>query len=233
MGVVVGAIAIRRQGIYFAMITLGLAQLNYFVCLQAPFTGGENALQAVPRGRALGVFDMNNMTVLYAAVLVIFWAGFFVIHRTIHSPMGEVLKAIRDHEPRALSLGYEADHYKLIAFSLSAALAALAGSTKAIVFQLASLTDVHWTTSGEVILMTLIGGLGRVSGPLIGAFIMVTLEQYLAPLGAWGPVVQGGIFVSCVMTFREGIMGVASKLLRRPGRTHHPRAELTSDVGDQ
>ncbi len=216
LGAVTGAVAIRRQGIYFAMITLGFAQMVYFFCLQTTFTGGENGLQAVPRGTMFGFLNLDNTPVLYGVVLAIFLGGFLLIHRTINSPMGEVLKAIREHEPRTTSLGYDVDHYKLIAFVLSAALAGLAGGTKAIVFQLASLTDVHWSMSGEVILMTLIGGLGRVSGPLVGALIMVTLEHYLAPLGAWVTVVQGGIFVVCVLAFRQGIMGEVSRLVKRP-----------------
>ena len=216
LGVVVGALAIRRQGIYFAMITLALAQMLYFFCLQVPFTGGEDGIQSVPRGVLFGLIDLRNMMVLYFVVLAIFLAGFLLIYRTIHSPFGQVLKAIRENEPRALSLGYGADQYKLIAFVLSAALSGLAGSTKAIVFQLASLTDVHWTMSGEVVLMTLLGGLGTVFGPVVGAVIVIALETYLAQLGAWVTVVQGSIFVLCVLAFRRGIVGELARVIRRP-----------------
>ena len=216
LGLVIGALAIRRQGIYFAMITLALAQMLYFFCLQAPFTGGEDGIQSVPRGVLFGLIDLRNMMVLYFVVLAIFLAGFLLIYRTIHSPFGQVLKAIRENEPRALSLGYGADQYKLIAFVLSAALSGLAGSTKAIVFQLASLTDVHWTMSGEVVLMTLLGGLGTVFGPVVGAVIVIALETYLAQLGAWVTVVQGSIFVLCVLAFRRGIVGELARVIRRP-----------------
>jgi branched-chain amino acid transport system permease protein len=214
LGLIVGALAIRRQGIYFAMITLGLAQMFYFYCLQAKLTGGEDGIQAVPRGRLFGFIDLGNMTTMYAFVVVIFFIGFFVIYRTIHSPFGHVLEAIRENEPRATSLGYQTDHYKLIAFVLSATLAGLAGATKALVFQLASLTDVHWTMSGEVVLMTLIGGLGRVTGPLVGAIVVVAIDQ--AQLGAWTTVVEGAIFVVCVLTFRQGIVGKLGAMLKLP-----------------
>ena len=216
LGLVIGALAIRRQGIYFAMITLALAQMLYFFCVQAPFTGGEDGIQSVPRGMLFGLIDLRNMMVLYFVVLAIFLAGFLLIYRTIHSPFGQVLKAIRENEPRALSLGYGADQYKLIAFVISAALSGLAGSTKAIVFQLASLTDVHWTMSGEVVLMTLLGGLGTVFGPVVGAVIVIALETYLAQLGAWVTVVQGSIFVLCVLAFRRGIVGELARVIRRP-----------------
>ena len=216
LGLVIGALAIRRQGIYFAMITLALAQMLYFFCLQAPFTGGEDGIQSVPRGVLFGLIDLRNMMVLYFVVLAIFLGGFLLIYRTIHSPFGQVLKAIRENEPRALSLGYGADQYKLIAFVISAALSGLAGSTKAIVFQLASLTDVHWTMSGEVVLMTLLGGLGTVFGPVVGAVIVIALETYLAQLGAWVTVVQGSIFVLCVLAFRRGIVGELARVIRRP-----------------
>ena len=207
LGAVVGAIAIRRQGIYFAMVTLALAQMVFFFYLQAPFTGGEDGIQAVPRGRLFGVVDLNQPLAMYGVVLAVFMAGFILIYRSIHSPFGQVLKAIRENEPRAVSLGWRADLYKLLAFVLSAALSGTAGATKAIVFQLASLTDVHWTMSGEVVLMTLLGGLGTVFGPVVGAFVIVGLENYLAQLGAWVTVVQGAIFVVCVLTFRRGIVG--------------------------
>jgi branched-chain amino acid transport system permease protein len=216
LGLGIGALAIRRQGIYFAMITLALAQMLYFFYLQAPFTGGEDGIQSVPRGVLFGVLDLRNMMVLYFVVLAIFLAGFLLIYRTIHSPFGQVLKAIRENEPRALSLGYGADQYKLLAFVLSAALSGLAGSTKAIVFQLASLTDVHWSMSGEVVLMTLLGGLGTVFGPVVGAMIVIALETYLAQLGAWVTVVQGVIFVLCVLAFRRGIVGELARVIRKP-----------------
>jgi len=216
LGLVIGALAIRRQGIYFAMITLALAQMIYFFCLRAKFTGGEDGIQAVPRGRLFGLLDLNDTLTMYFVVLAIFLGGFLLIYRAIHSPFGQVLKAIRENERRAISLGYKAEQYKLIAFVLSAALAGLAGGTKAIVFQLASLTDVHWTMSGEVVLMTLLGGLGMVFGPVVGAFIVVSLENYLAQLGAWVTVVQGLIFVVCVLTFRRGIVGELARVLKKP-----------------
>lgn len=215
IGVVAGLLAIRRQGIYFAMITLALAQMIFFFCLQAPFTGGEDGIQAVPRGNLFGLIDLNNVTAMYGVVLVVFLLGFLLIYRVIHSPFGNVLKAIREHEPRAISLGYDTDRYKVIAFVLSATLAGLAGATKAIVFQLASLTDVHWTMSGEVILMTLLGGLGTVFGPVVGAFIIVGMENYLAQLGAWVEVAQGVIFVVCVLAFRRGVVGEIGRFLKK------------------
>jgi branched-chain amino acid transport system permease protein len=215
LGVVVGALAIRSKGIYFANITLALAQMVYFFSLQAAFTGGEDGIQSVPRGTFLGVLNLKDTLTLYFVVLAIFLAGFLLIFRAIHSPFGQVLKAIRENEPRAISLGYRAEQYKLLAFVLSAMFAGLAGATKALVFQLASLTDVHWTMSGEVVLMTLLGGLGTVFGPVVGAFIVVTLENYLAQLGAWVTVVQGVIFVVCVLTFRRGVVGELGNLLRK------------------
>jgi branched-chain amino acid transport system permease protein len=214
LGFVTGALAIRRQGIYFAMITLALSQMMYFFALQAKFTGGEDGIQAVPRGRLFGIIDLSDQTAMYGFVLVIFLAAFLLIYRIIHSPFGEVLKAIRENEPRAISLGYKTDRYKLIAFVLSATLAGLAGSTKAIVFQLASLTDVHWTMSGEVVLMTLVGGLGTVFGPVVGAFIIVAMQTYLAEFGQWVTVIQGTIFIACVLLFRRGIVGEIARLLR-------------------
>jgi len=207
LGVVAGLVAIRRQGIYFAMITLALAQMVYFFCLQAPFTHGEDGIQSVPRGRLFGLVDLNNVWAMYYVVLAIFVAGFLLIYRTVHSPFGQVLKAIRENEPRAISLGYDADRYKLLAFVLSAALSGLAGATKAIVFQLASLTDVHWSMSGEVVLMTLLGGMGTIFGPVVGALVTVGLQNYLAPLGQWVTVITGVIFVVCVLAFRRGIVG--------------------------
>ena len=214
LGFLTGLLAIRRQGIYFAMITLALAQMVFFFCLQAPVTGGEDGIQSVPRGKFLGVLDLHDSIVMYYVVLAIFTAGFLLIHRIIHSPYGQVLKAIRDNEPRAISLGYRTDRYKLAAFVLSATLAGLAGSTKAIVFQLASLTDVHWSMSGEVVLMTLLGGMGTVFGPVVGAFIIAAMENYLSELGAWVTIAQGIIFVVCVLAFRRGIMGELEAWLR-------------------
>jgi len=216
LGLIAGALAIRRQGIYFAMITLALAQMMFFFAVQAPFTGGEDGIQAVPRGHLFGVIDLNNQTTLYYVVLVLFLACFLLIYRIIHSPFGEVLKAIRENEPRAISLGYKTDRYKLMAFVLSAGLAGAAGATKAIVFQLASLTDVHWTMSGEVVLMTLVGGLGTVFGPVLGAFVIVSMENYLAEFGQWITVIQGVIFVACVLLFRRGIVGELANALKIP-----------------
>ena len=207
LGVVTGLLAIRRQGIYFAMITLALAQMLYFFYLQAPFTHGEDGIQAVPRGKLLGFIDLADTLTMYFFVLAVFLLGFLLIYRTIHSPFGHVLKAIRENESRCLSLGYKTDYYKLIAFVLSAALSGLAGSVKALVFQLASLTDVHWTMSGEVVLMTLLGGLGTVFGPVLGAFVIIALENYLAEFGFWMTIVQGVVFVICVLAFRRGIVG--------------------------
>jgi branched-chain amino acid transport system permease protein len=214
LGVIAGAVAIRRQGIYFAMITLALAQMMYLVALRAKFTGGEDGIQAVPRGRLFGVFDLGVETNMYVFVLVVTLGAMFLIYRIIDSPFGEVLRAIRENEQRAISLGYNTDRYKLVAFVLSATLAGLAGATKALVFQLASLTDVHWTMSGEVVLMTLVGGLGTVFGPIVGAFLIVAMENYLAPFGQWVLVIQGGIFVVCVLVFRRGIVGELANRLR-------------------
>lgn len=216
LGLAVGLVAIRRQGIYFAMITLALAQMIYFFCLQAPFTGGEDGIQAVPRGTMFGVLNLRNDMVLYWVVLAIFLGAFLLIYRTIHSPFGQVLKAIRENEPRAVSLGYKADQYKLIAFVLSASLSGLAGATKAQVFQLASLSDVHWSMSGEVVLMALVGGLGTVFGPVIGAAVIITMQNYLADFGAWVTIIQGMIFVACVLLFRRGIVGELGHFLRKP-----------------
>jgi branched-chain amino acid transport system permease protein len=207
LGFLAGLLAIRRQGIYFAMITLALAQMVFFFCLQAKFTGGEDGIQAVPRGRLFGLLDLSNVWAMYAVVYTVFIGGFLVIWRTVESPFGHVLKAIRENEPRAISLGYDTDRYKLLAFVISATLAGLAGATKALVFQLASLTDVHWTMSGEVVLMTLLGGLGTLFGPVVGAAIIITMQNYLAQLGAWVTIVQGAIFVVCVLAFRKGIVG--------------------------
>jgi branched-chain amino acid transport system permease protein len=214
LGAVVGMLAIRRQGIYFAMITLALAQMMYFFAIQAPFTHGEDGIQAVPRGHLFGLVDLANQTNMYVTVLVIFLGSFLLIYRIVNSPFGEVLKAIRENEPRAISLGYKTERYKLVAFVLSATFAGLAGATKALVFQLASLTDVYWTMSGEVILMTLVGGMGTLFGPVAGAFFVLTLENYLTTIGQWVFVVQGAIFVVCVLLFRRGIIGELAKLLR-------------------
>ncbi|MEP9351705.1 branched-chain amino acid ABC transporter permease [Xanthobacter sp. KR7-225] len=207
LGLLAGLLAIRRQGIYFAMVTLALAQMFFFFCLQAPFTGGEDGLQGVPRRALFGFIDISNDLTLYYVVLAIFVFGFLVIYRTVHSPFGQVLKAIRENEPRAISLGYRANQYKLLAFVLSAALTGLAGSTKVLVFQLASLTDVAWQMSGEVILMTLVGGMGTMLGPIVGAAVIVTMQNYLAGLGEWVLVIQGIIFVAAVSLFRRGVVG--------------------------
>jgi branched-chain amino acid transport system permease protein len=214
LGLVAGALAIRRQGIYFAMITLALAQMMFFFAVQAKFTGGEDGIQGVPRGRLLGLIDLRDQMTMYVFVVAIFLAGFLFIHRVINSPFGEVLKAIRENEARAISLGYKTDRYKLVAFVLSATLAGVAGGTKAIAFQIASLTDVHWTMSGEVVLMTLVGGLGTVFGPVVGAFVIVTMQNYLNALDQWVTVIQGAIFVACVLLFRRGIVGEIAHALR-------------------
>ncbi|MGE0357217.1 MAG: branched-chain amino acid ABC transporter permease [Burkholderiales bacterium] len=215
LGFLAGLLAIRRQGIYFAMITLALAQMVFFFSVQAPFTHGEDGIQAVPRGMFLGFLDLKNQLVMYYVVLAIFTAGFLLVYRIVHSPFGQVLKAIRENEPRAISLGYRTEQYKLAAFVLSAGLAGLAGATKAIVFQLASLTDVHWSMSGEVVLMTLLGGMGTIFGPVVGAFAIITMENYLAELGSWFTITQGAIFVVCVLAFRRGLIGELEAWLRR------------------
>jgi branched-chain amino acid transport system permease protein len=217
LGLVFGWLAIRRQGIYFAMVTLALAQMMFFVALEVPFTHGEDGIQAVPRGWLFGLIDLSNTYAMYYTVLAIFLIGFGIVYRTIHSPFGQVLKAIRENEPRAISLGYKVDQYKLLAFTLSAGLAGMAGATKAIVFQLASLTDVTWQMSGEVVLITLMGGVGTVFGPVVGAAIWVFLETYLSGIGSWVTVIQGGIFVLVVLTFRKGVVGEIAELLRRRG----------------
>lgn len=216
LGLVFGALAIRRQGIYFSMITLALAQMAFFFALQAKFTGGEDGIQAVPRGALFGAIRLDDDRVMYALVAVVFFFGMLAIYRIIHSPFGQVLKAIRDNENRAVSLGYRVNQYKLAVFVLSATLAGLAGATKAIVFQLASLTDVHWSMSGEVVLMTLVGGMGTVFGPIVGALVIVTMETYLAQFGAWVTVIQGCVFVLCVLLFREGVVGLIARRLRKP-----------------
>jgi branched-chain amino acid transport system permease protein len=218
LGWLFGSLAIRRSGIYFAMITLALAQMVFFLALQLKFTGGEDGLQGVPRGRLLGLVDLSDNIAMYYLVFAVFCLGFFIIYRTIHSPFGQVLKAIRENEPRAVSLGYDVAKFKLTAFVISASLAGMAGATKTIVFQLASLTDVHWHMSGEVVLMTLLGGLGTVLGPLVGALVIVTLQNELADtVGSWVTVIMGAIFVVCVLTFRRGIVGEIQALAQRMG----------------
>ena len=216
LALVVGLLAIRRQGIYFAMITLALAQMVFFFCLQAPFTGGEDGIQAVPRGKLFGLIDLEDNFNMYIFVMAIFLMGFLLIWRVIHSPFGQILKAIREHPDRTTSLGYDTDTFKLLAFVISGALAGTSGATKSLVFQLASLTYVHWSMSGEVVLMTLVGGMGTLFGPLIGAAVIVSMENYLAQLGAWVTVVQGFIFVVCVLAFRRGIIGEIAHWLKKP-----------------
>jgi branched-chain amino acid transport system permease protein len=226
LGLVIGAIAVRRQGIYFAMITLALSQLVFFVCLQANFTGGENGLQGIPRGTIFGVMALGRDRTMYYFVLAAFIAAFVFIRRIVHSPFGQVLNAIRANEPRAISLGYKVDRYKLVAFVLSASLAGLAGSLKALVLGFVTLSDVSQGTSGEVILMTLLGGSGTFLGPVVGAILVVTLQEYLSDVvGAWVSVIIGGIFVVCVITFRRGFVGEiqrrfasrAGELVKRAG----------------
>lgn len=215
IGTIFGFLAIRRQGIYFAMVTLALAQIIYFLALQMPFTGGENGLQGIPRGQLFGFIDLNSSLSMYYFVFAIFLIGFGIIYRTINSPFGEVLQAIRENESRALSLGYDVDHFKLLAFVISATLAGLAGATKAIIFQFAALTSAHWQTSGEVILMTLVGGLGTIFGPVLGAITVGALSHELSAFGSWVQVILGTIFVVCVMVFRRGIVGEIQRLASR------------------
>jgi branched-chain amino acid transport system permease protein len=235
IGLVMGLLAIRRQGIYFTMITLALAQMLYFVALQAPFTGGEDGLQGIPRGKLLGLIDLSSDMTLYYVVLAIAIAGFALIVRTVQSPFGQVLKAVKENEPRAISLGYDVDRYKLMAFVLSAALAGLAGSTKALVLGFATLTDVHWSMSGLVVLMTLVGGLGTLVGPIVGAVIIIMLENKLGDIGNWlasvthidwfnslgdsVTIVTGFIFILCVLAFRRGIVGEILHLSNRSSGT--------------
>ena len=215
LGLVTGYISIKRQGIYFSMITLALSQLLYFLYLQAPFTHGEDGIQGIPQGRLFGFIDLSKPTTLYYVVLVGFLAGFLLIFRTINSPFGEVLKAIRENEQRAISLGYKTDQYKLLAYILSGTIAGFAGALKVFVAQNASLTDVHWSMSGEIVLMTLVGGLGTVFGPVVGAFVIIAMQQYLAGFGQWVTVIQGVIFVACVLTFRRGVVGEIAHLFKR------------------
>ena len=214
LGAVFGWIAIRRQGIYFAMITLALAQMVYFFCVQIPFTGGEDGIQSIPRGRLFGVIPLASDISMYWVTAVIFLLGFLLVLRIVHSPFGMILKSIRENEPRATSLGYRTDDYKLVAFILSAGLAGVAGGLKSIVFGIATLTDVFWTMSGEVVLMSLVGGLGTIFGPVVGAAIIITMQNYLAEFGAWVTVIQGGIFVLCVLAFRRGVVGEIGRWLR-------------------
>jgi branched-chain amino acid transport system permease protein len=207
LGLVFGWLAIRRTGIYFAMITLAFAQVIYFIALQAPFTGGEDGLQQVPRGQLFGMFDLNNEVIRYFFILALFLVGFAIIYRTVHSPFGQALRAIRDNEMRAISLGYNVKRYKLIAFVISATLAGLAGAAQVLVFQVASLNDVNYATSGAVILMTLLGGMGTHLGPIAGAIIVVAMEYNLAQFGSWVTIIQGTVFVFCVLAFRRGVVG--------------------------
>jgi branched-chain amino acid transport system permease protein len=215
LGVITGLVAIRRQGIYFAMITLALSQLLYFIYVQTPFTHGEDGIQGVPQGKMFGFLDLSDSTTLYFVVLAIFLLAFLLIYRIVNSPFGEVLKSIRENEQRAVSLGYKTDQYKLLAYILSGTLAGLAGAVKVFVAQNASLTDVHWSMSGEVVLMTLVGGLGTSFGPVVGAFIIVAMQQYLAGFGQWVQVIQGVIFVVCVLTFRRGVVGEIAHYFKR------------------
>ncbi|GAA6168660.1 branched-chain amino acid ABC transporter permease [Sessilibacter corallicola] len=216
LGAIFGKLAVKREGIYFAMVTLALAQLAFFFYLQAPFTNGEDGMQGVPRGAVFGLVDLTNNFAMYYFVLAIFILGYWLINRTVHSPFGQVLKAIRENEDRAISLGYEVNRYKWVAFIISAALASLAGSTKALVFNLASLTDVHWHMSGEVILMTLVGGVGTMLGPILGAGLVVTMQNYLSggELGNYIHIIMGIVFVVCVLSFRSGIVGQFLKFKR-------------------
>jgi branched-chain amino acid transport system permease protein len=215
LSVITGLIAIRRQGIYFAMITLALSQLLYFVYLQTPFTHGEDGIQGIPQGTLFGLFNLSKPITLYYVVLAGFTLGFLIIYRAINSPFGEVLKAIRENEPRAVSLGYKTDQYKLLAYILSGTLAGFAGALKVFVAQNASLTDVHWSMSGEIVLITLVGGLGTLFGPVVGAFVIIAMQQYLAGFGQWVTVIQGVIFVVCVLTFRRGVIGEIAHYFKR------------------
>jgi len=218
IGAVTGWLAVRRQGIYFAMVTLALAQMVYFICVQAPFTYAEDGIQSIPRGDLFGVIDLSGDRTMYYLVFAIFMAGLLGIYRIIHSPFGQVLKSIRENEARALSLGYDVDRYKLVAFILSAALAGLAGATKSLAFGLATLTDVSWQMSGEVVLMTLLGGMGTIFGPALGAAIIVTMQNYLSGLGSMVTIIMGATFVACVLLFRRGIVGeIEYRLGRKSG----------------
>ena len=215
LGYLFGALAIRRQGIYFAMVTLALSQMVFFLALQMPFTGGEDGVQGIPRGKLFGLIDLADDTTMYYFVLAIFVMAFALVLRTIHSPFGQVLKSIRENEPRAISLGYDVNKFKLITFIISASLAGMAGATKTLVFQLASLGDVHWHMSGEVVLMTILGGIGTIFGPIVGATVVVGLQNYLAGIGSFSTIVLGIIFVVCVLAFRRGIVGEIQAMLSR------------------
>lgn len=214
MGAAFGFLAIKSRGIYFAMITLAFAQMVYFYALQAPITGGEDGMQSIPRNALFGLVDMSEDGPFYWMVVAVFFIGILFMYRVIHSPFGEVLKGIRENEPRMISLGYQVQRYKLMTFVISAGLSGLAGGTKALVFHLASLVDVHWTMSGEVVLMTLIGGMGTIFGPIVGAAVIVAMQNYLANLGSLVLIIQGAVFIVCVLTFREGIVGVIAKWLK-------------------
>jgi len=220
LGFVIGSLAIRRQGIYFAMVTLAFAQMIFFLALQAPFTGGEDGIQGIPRGMLFGVISLHDDMTMYSVVFTIFVVGLLFIHRVVHSPFGQTLKAIRENEQRAISLGYDVNRYKLLAFVLSSGIAGLAGSTKALVFQIATLTDVHWHASGEVVLMTLLGGVGTVFGPMVGAFLVTGIQNYFAQVGAWVTIIQGAIFVACVLLFRRGIVGEYQAFIDRRRNRH-------------
>ncbi|OYV49583.1 MAG: branched-chain amino acid ABC transporter permease [Rhodospirillales bacterium 20-60-12] len=215
LGTVFGWLAIRRTGIYFAMITLALAQMVYFFAVEAPFTGGENGIQGVPRGKLFGLISLNHDMAMYWLVAAIFIAGFLLAHRIIHSPFGQVVKAIRENEPRAISLGYRNEQYKWLIFILAGAFAGVAGGTKSLVFGIATLTDVHWPMSGEVVLMVLLGGIGTTFGPIVGALIVIAMENYLASFGAWVTVIQGAIFMACVLVFRRGVIGEIGHRLKQ------------------
>jgi branched-chain amino acid transport system permease protein len=215
LGFVIGGLAIRRSGIYFAMITLGFAQMVYFLAVQLPFTGGEDGLQGIPRGKLFGLVPLENTLAMYYFTYAIFLLGFYLVYRTIHSPFGHVLRSIRENESRALSLGYDVDRYKLVAFVISAGLAGLAGSTKALVLQFETLTDAHWHKSGEVVLMTLLGGMGTVMGPSVGALLVVTMDNYLSGFGDWVTVIIGCVFVAGVLAFRRGFVGEALHLFKK------------------
>ena len=233
LGLIVGYLAVRQQGIIFAMVTFALAEVVYFICLRAPFTGGEDGMQSIPRGHLFGIIDLSNSMTMYYFVMAIFVLCFWMLYRIVHSPFGQVLRAIRENETRAISMGYKTDQYKLAAFVLSATLAGIAGSTKTLVFQLATLTDVHWHKSGEVILMTLLGGLGTLAGPVVGSGLVVSLSEGLAELGEWVPFILGASFVVCVLAFRRGIVGELQAYLERrrqpavAAEASRPEAETT------
>ena len=226
MGLLIGLIVIKRQGIYFAMITLALSQMFFYFCIGASFTGGEDGISAIPRRPIFGIINIADDKTLYYTVLLMFAASFILIYRTIHSPFGQVLQAIRENEPRAVSLGYRVDQYKLLAFVLSATLTGLAGSLKVLVFQLASLVDVGWALSGEVILMTLVGGIGTVFGPIVGAAVILTMQNYLTGLSQWVPVIQGSIFIVVVILFQRGIAGEVAEWFRKNKRQTNAKESL-------